>query len=223
MARRVPVIFGVLVLVALLAIYGIPFLTQKREVIAATPTPNAVSAISPLTLAPGSKLCSSQVTFSPQAQVARFVAVGDPAKKGPPLTVTAFGPGYRAQAHVPGGYPGTNVIEVPIKTPDHSLIGTFCVRNAGKTQVLLAGTQEGRTVGRSDAEIDGTKALPQFSLTLHERKPAAIITRVGALFRHDSAFNPVPVFLIWVLALLVLLGVPALAFWSFGRSLLRDG
>src|SRR3954452_7506591 len=136
-SRWGPVLAGAGLLLAVLLFRGIPYLTQQREVSSATPTPNAVGAVSPIMLKPRSQVCSTLVTFSPDSQVARVVAVGDAAKKGPALSVTASGPGYKASSPVPAGYPGTGPVEVRLKTPQKSLIGQFCVRNDGPAQAVL--------------------------------------------------------------------------------------
>src|SRR5436305_889298 len=183
-SRRLAIAAGAALLVALLLVRGVPYLSQKREVIAATPTPNAIAAVSPIMLKPASQVCTGQVSYSPDSQIARFVTVGSPKEKGPPLMITADGPGYRAHARIPAGYPGTGTIESRLTPPEHSLIGEFCIHNAGHSQVVLAGTQEGRTVGRSYATVDGAVIPTQLSLTLRGADRASVLSRVGALLDH---------------------------------------
>ena len=216
--RRIPIALGVALFVALLLIRGIPYLTQQREVIASTPTPHALNAVSPVPVKPGSTACMTQVTFSPQAQAVQFDAAGAAQQKTPPLVVTAKGPGYRASARVNGGRPGNGSIDVAIRPASHSLIGELCIRNAGRSQVALAGTTEGRTVGRSLTTVDGVLQVPQVSLTLHERAAASLGSRIGALFRHATALNPMTPLLAWILAIVVLLLVPLAAFWALAAS-----
>src|SRR5689334_20624421 len=126
--RRVVVGAGVVLLVALLLIRGIPYLAQQREVIAATPTPNAIGAITPVPLAARSTACMTQVTFSPQAQVARLVTAGTAGQKVSPLIFTAEGPGYRTTSRLPATYPSAGTVEVPIRPAKHPVIGQLCVR-----------------------------------------------------------------------------------------------
>src|SRR5689334_18402936 len=135
--RRLVILAGAALVLALLLLRGIPYLTQKREVIASTPTPNAITAVSPIALQPRSQVCTNQVSYSPDSQVARFVTAGTADAKGPPLAVTASAPGYHARAQVPAGYPGSGPVEVRLVTPTHSVIGDFCIRNSGHTQVVL--------------------------------------------------------------------------------------
>ncbi len=220
--RRGPIAFGIVVLVALLVLRGAPYLGHKREVVAAVPTPNAVTAVSPIPLAPHAQVCTKFVTYSPQSQVARFNLAGGPDQKGSPLVVNADGPGYHAEARVPPGYAPTGAAEVALRPPGHPLIGQFCVRNAGMTAVVLAGTQEGRTVGRSVTYLDAQQFPSQLSLTLREAKPAALGTRAGALLRHDTALNPLTPALAWLLAALVLLLVPLLAFRALAAGFAAD-
>jgi hypothetical protein len=142
-SRRIAIFAGAALLLALLLFRGIPYLTQQREVIASTPTPNAITAVSPIALKPRSQICTNQVSYSPDSQVARFVTAGPLEPKGPPLAITASGPGYRAGAKVPGGYPGTGAVEVRLAPPNRSLIGEFCIRNAGRTQWCSPGRRRG--------------------------------------------------------------------------------
>src|SRR3954454_587591 len=215
---RIAIGVGVALLVALLVGRGAPLLTQKREVIASVPTPGAVGAVSPIELKPGSQVCTTLISYSPDAQVARVVAAGDPKTPGPPLMVNADGPGYHTTAQTPGGYPGTGPVEFALDPPKHSLIGQFCVRNKGKQTVVLAGTQEGRTVGRSVTLVDAQPTATQLSLTLHRTAQASVLARLGEMFRHDAALNPMSPAMLWILALAVLILVPLGAFWALASS-----
>jgi hypothetical protein len=217
-SRRIAIFAGVALLVALLLFRGVPYLTQKREVIASTPTPNAITAVSPIGLKPRSQICTNQVSFGPDSQVARFVTADPIQAKGPPLEITASAPGYRARAQVPGGYPGSGPVEVRLAPPKRSLIGEFCIRNAGRAQVVLAGTQEGRTVGRSVATVDGVLSSAQLSLTLRHGRNASVLARLGSLFDHDAALNPMTPALVALLGLAVLILVPLGAFWALAMS-----
>jgi hypothetical protein len=217
-SRRVAIFAGVALLLALLLFRGIPYLTQQREVIASTPTPNAITAVSPIALKPRAQICTNQVTYNPDSQVARFVTAGAPQAKGPPLAISASGPGYRARSQVPGGYPGSGPVEVRLAPPNRSLIGEFCIRNSGRAQVVLAGTQEGRTVGRSIATVDGAQLPTQLSLTLRRAKGASVLDRAGSLLSHDAALNPMTPALVALLGLAVLILVPLGAFWALAMS-----
>src|SRR4051794_23176744 len=217
-SRRVAIFAGVALLLALLVFRGLPYLTQTREVIASTPTPNAITAVSPIGLKARSQICTTQVTYSPESQVARFVTADPVQVKGPPLEITASAPGYRARAQVPGGYPGSGPVEVRLAPPKRSLIGEFCIRNSGHAQVVLAGTQEGRTVGRSPATIDGAQLPIQLSLTLRRAAGASVLSRLGSLLDHDAALNPMTPALVAILGLAVLVLVPLGAFWALATS-----
>ncbi|HEX6713736.1 MAG TPA: hypothetical protein VF066_10135 [Thermoleophilaceae bacterium] len=216
--RRLPIAFGVVLLLGLLAARGIPWLTHEREVIAATPTPNAISAVSPIGLEPRAQACTSPVTYSPQSEVARFVVRDKQKGGGPPLLITAHGPGYKTSAQLPGGYPGAGPAEVPLKTPRSSLLGEFCIRNMGDKKVELAGTEEGRTVGRTSTAVNGAQVSAQLSLTFRRAEPAALGSRIGALFRHDAAFNPMTPLLLWILAIALLVLVPVGTFWALSAG-----
>jgi hypothetical protein len=217
--RRLVVAAGAALVLALLLIRGIPYLTQQREVIAATPTPNAVSAVTPVPLPSGSTACLTQVTFSPQAQVARFVTYGTPGAKVSPLVVTAAGGNYKTTSRLSATYPSIGTVEVPIRPAKRPVIGQLCIRNKGPHGITLAGTAEGRTVGRSLTGVDGKFQIAQVSLTLRSAKPAALGSRIGALFRHASALNPTSPLFIWVLALAVLTLVPLAVFWALSTAL----
>src|SRR3954452_18835544 len=218
--RRIVIGFAVIVLVALLGLRAPSFLSQKREVIASTPTPNAVTAVTPVELKPGARACMQQVTFGPDSQVARVVAAGlKGGKQTPPLELTAAGPGYRYAHTIPGGYSAVAPIEAPLRAPNHSLIGQLCLKNRGPATVVLAGTTEGRTVGRSQTFIDGQLKSAQVSPTLRRANPSSLISRTSEVFAHSAALIPLGPAFVWLLAFALLLRDPALVLWAFGSSL----
>src|SRR3954447_19040883 len=218
-SRRGVVTVGVLLFVGLLLLRGIPFLTEQREVIASTPTPRAVGLVSPLDLAPGSEVCQSPVTFSADSEVARVWAADNQRGSGPPLRLTATGPGYKATARAGGGYRAREAIDTLLRTPKHSLLGKFCIRNEGPGVASLGGTQEGRTVGRTVTTLDGGVQLTHLSLVLHRAEPASAGSRIGTLLAHDAALNPLSPLLVWILAIVTLLAVPFAVFRAFASSL----
>jgi hypothetical protein len=132
-------------------------------------------------------------------------------------------PGYRATLAVPGGYPGGGVA-LPIAPPRRAEIGTACFVNRGSTTALLDGTTEPRTVSRSRTQIDGRTVVGDIGLTFLEARPTSLLEHMGEIFDHASNLTDtlVPAWLIWVLAVLVALGVPAAVVTALWRSLRED-
>src|SRR4051794_187449 len=135
------------------AILWLPWATAKRTVVASTPVPPALFAVTPAPLPPGSSACMEQVTLDSKSQVAE-IGVNTGTGKGPPLEVTTSGPGgYSAKTRVPGGYTSTPALLFKLTPPQHELLGKICFRNAGKRKMSLNGTNEFRTLGRPSLSI----------------------------------------------------------------------
>ncbi len=188
-----------------------PFLTGERTAFATVPTPPALFGVTSFELAPHGQACMRAVTITPQSRVAVFEL--RPAKQtpsgGPPVHLVLTAPGYRALLAVPGGYPG-GVVSLPIAAPKRAEIGTACFVNEGHSTVLLPGTAEPRTISRSTMLINGRYVVGDVALSFVENGPHSLISRLGEIFEHASNVTDrlVPVWLIWILTVIVAFGVP---------------
>jgi hypothetical protein len=202
-----------------------PYLTVKRQAVAEVPAPAALFEVTEFPLPPRGKACMSSVAMVPEGQIAEFRL--RPAKPSPrggaPVELVLSAPGYHAVLSVPGGYPGGNVA-LPIAAPRHAEIGTACFVNRGATTVLLDGTTEPRTVSRSKVQIDGRTVAGDIGLTFFEERPRTVLEQLGEIFGHASNLTDdlVPVWMVWVLAVLVALGVPGATIAALWHSLRED-
>jgi hypothetical protein len=218
------VLAGGLTLFALAAaILWIPWFTEDRGVLASTPVPPPLYGLLPVKLAPGQTACLSQVTFSPRGQVAELSLVPG-AMPGPPLAVTASAPGYHATAQIPAGYKDDYAYRFPIAPPAHSVIGQFCVRNAGSHPMSVNTTNEFRSMGRPSMTIDGALQTSQMHLSFYERKPSSYADRITDIFSHASVFTPpfLPAGVLIAIAVLALAGIPAGVLYAFASALGKE-
>ena len=167
----------------------------------------------------------SSVAMTPASRVASFLL--RPEKRtpagGPPVELMLSAPGYRATLHVPGGYPGGSVA-LPIAPPRRAELGTACFVNRGKSVVLFDGTTEPRTVSRSHVLLDGHAAVGDIALTFYDSGSRSLAGHLGEVFDHASNLTDrlIPVWLIWLLAVLVAFGVPLAVTAAFYLSLRED-
>lgn len=227
-ALAAPALIAALAAVLVIAgalLWFLPALTSKEPSTAGVPTPPALFALAEFAVAPHQQACMSSVTITPQSALALFRL--RPAKPGgsggPPVEVILSGPGYRSTARVPGGYPGGSVA-LPVTPPRTVLIGSVCFVNIGRSTVLFDATTEPRTVARSPTLIDGRTVVGDIALTFLDPQPRTILSRLGEVFTHASNLTEglIPVWLVWVIAILAALGIPAGAIAAFWLSLKAD-
>jgi hypothetical protein len=206
-------------------IWFVPYLTRKQEAVAEVPNPPALLAVTEFPLPPHQQACMSAITVDPKSHVAQFqLRPLKPTRAlGPPVDLVLSAPGYTGVVHVPGGYPG-GAVALPLNAPPRTVIATGCFVNRGKSTVLLDGTTETRTVSRSSTLINGTAVAGDIALTFLDDRPRSLSGRLGEVFGHASNLTDrlIPVWLIWLLALLVALGVPVGVLGAFFRSLSED-
>jgi hypothetical protein len=221
-SRRLWIALGALVAIA--AVLWIPWATKQRTVVDSTPVPPALFSVTPAPLGPGQTACMQQVTLDSLSQVAE-IGVATGGKPGPPLEVTASGPGgYRATTRIPPGYTDTPGLRFPLTPPKRALFGQICIRNAGRQAMSLNGTNEFRTTGRPTLVIDNVPQPFDAQLKLYGRKPASYLDRIGAIFDHAATFTPgfLPEPVLVLLALLALIGIPAGAFAALAIAARSD-
>ena len=179
-------------LVACIA-WFVPYLTRERENVAGVPVPTPFVAQAHVVMRPGAEACLSDVAFDTDAEVVEVTALTVPRSR-PTLKILAEAPGYRETATVPGG----------------------------GERIDLLGTTDSRTaVGRPITRVDGAEVAPDLSVRLLSTDTGSVLERLGQLIDRAAAFKPglfgAPIFL-WVVALLLALGAPALAVYSLVSS-----
>lgn len=202
-----------------------PYLTEKRQAVAEIPDPAALFSVSEFTVPPGGRACMSAVGVTPNSRVAEFRLrpATSTLRGGPPVELKLRARGYSSSLRVPGGYPGGSVA-LPIRPPTHPLIGAACFTNLGRSKVLLEGTTEPRTISRSALDIDGHAVTGDIYLSFSDSQPRSLLNRLSEVFGHASNLTDrlVPVWLIWLLTVLVTIGVPCGATAAFFLALHED-
>ncbi len=202
-----------------------PYLTQKQVSVSAVPAPSALTTLTQFDLAPGEQACMESVTVEPNSLAAQFDL--HPAKPGPQggpaVELVLSATGYRSVSQLAGGYPG-GLATIPMTPPRHSLLATACFADRGDTAVLLNGSAEARTISRSPTLVAGSSVVGDIALTFLDTHPSSLLERAGTIFGHASNLTDhlVPVWLIWILAALVLCGVPLGILAAFYTALRED-
>jgi len=220
--RRAAVGATVVVILAGVLIGLLPALTRDRDYPAEIPSPPALRETAFVGVPPGSRACWRYAVAEHHAGQARF-KVGTRGRPGQPLVLGMTGDGYRARAAIPGGYKDNAELRVAIPRPPHDAEVLTCVRNAGRRLVNLYASRD-RTRSRSRATVDGRPSGASVWFALFEPRPASLLDRLGATMSRMSAFRAgiVGPWLLWPLALLFVLGVPAGTVWAYARALRDD-
>jgi|SRR5271166_2934517 len=202
-----------------------PYLTHPHVSYSAVPTPTALTTANQYELAPGQQACMTAISVEPTSRAAQFQVhpVGAGARGGPPVELELVGAGYRSVSELAGGYPG-GLATIAITPPRHSLIGNACFIDRGHTNVVLIGSAEARTVTQSSTTLAGTAVVGDIALSFLDTHPHSLLGRAPTIFAHVSNLtdNLIPVWLVWILAVLVGFGVPFGIIAAFYWALRED-
>jgi hypothetical protein len=197
----------------------LPPLLRDRELVASTPSPRPLFDVTPVELAPNTPLCISDVTIPPDAGQVRFQVItgGGP---GPAIDVALRARGYERAVTVPAGYADQTTLAPRIEPPASARLGDVCLTQRGPRPVSLTGTQEERTQSRPFGRIDGRPVRADTYLAFYEGRSASALGRAGDIIDRMSAFRPAIVgpWLLWPLAALTVVGVPAGLLWALQRA-----
>lgn len=205
---------GALVLLLGLVLVGVPFMTRARDAPESVPQPPPLLRVATVTVPAGSRACWGPVVVDRRSERAllRVSTAGGP---GPPLVMTLRGAGYRARRALAGGYADNSTLSVAVAPPRREVATIACVRNAGRRAILLFAADD-RTKAPYPTHVAGrtVRAVPQ--LAFYERTPHSIAARLASTFHHMGAFRPgvVGPWLLWPLAFLLVIGVPAGVLWA---------
>ena len=222
MRRTLPAISALAFLIVALA-FGLPWLTRDRPATTGTPTPPPFTAITPITLKPGEEACQSLVAFETDTRTATVLSAEN-VEDGPPLRIVARAEGWESAGDVAGGYGEFAGLQAQLDPPPDDVLGEVCVTNEGDERVRLQGTEEGRVQTRSETSVDGEPIVTRMALLLGQGADRSIADRPGQILERVAAFKP-PLVGTWslaLLALLVLLGVPALVVFAVARGIADD-
>lgn len=188
-----------------------PYLTRMRPALAGVPATAALVSVAEFTVPPGRRACMSTVAIDAKTSLVELDLKPGPHARhgGPPVKVLLSAPGYHASTTVPGGYPG-GAAAMPITPPKHSVIGTVCFANIGRSAVVLEGSNEPRTVSRSSMVVAGQPVVGDVALTFGEREESSLLSQASEVFGHISNLTEglLPVWLIWIIAVLAAFAIP---------------
>jgi|SRR4051794_18265562 len=216
MARRLPVVAFLAVLLVGAVALAVPYLTAARSVISATPSPPPLVTPARVQLPADETACLRIVTFDRDSEVVAF-ELARPPRPGTALTVSVAAPGYRTRATA---RPVERAVRVPITPPRAPAIGRLCLANTGRPAIELLATGERSAASRPVVSVRDRTIRADVVLSLLERDRSSYVARAGDILRHASTYAFVPAIL-WVLAVLLLGGVPLGILWGLTASL-RD-
>jgi hypothetical protein len=209
MPWRIALLAPLVVAIAALAGF-LPFLTREREVVVATPQPPPLFQPAPITLLLGAEVCPGPLRIDGGADVVRVVGERFSEGDATVLHVAVSGPGYAAARTYRDYAPG-QALDVALPRPPRPLAAKLCVANYGDRAGLVQGNGEGRGQGALTTTLNGRPSPVSLVVTLLRERRQSVLARLGETFRHAAALQPgfAPAGVLWVLAVLVLLGVPA--------------
>jgi hypothetical protein len=221
-ARAVAVVAVAFVAVAVLAFWG-PLREGRRPVVS-TAAPPPKTQVAPIDVQAGQELCAHDVVLTPRSELAELV-LNDTARPVPPLEAHASADGYASPpARVVRDSPTARTLTARIRPPDRELYGRFCVRNRGPDVVTLVGTNEFGTQTHARTELDAQPIEPDVALKFSEDRVVTLVGYVPDIVRRMSVFRGwlgAP-WLVWVLGVLVVAGVPVGVGFALYRALSAD-
>jgi hypothetical protein len=200
-----------------------PFVTQDRVVATSTPSPGPAGPSFDIPVAPGSSVCVAPTAIDPATGQAQLTLA--PTERPASLTVEANGRGYRSvrDVSVPAS-PKQQQVNASLAKPPHTITGSVCVRNAGKSHIALAGTNNAVWIGVARTSRDG-RVLPgqAIALNLVETRRQSLLDRLGTISDRasDLTGHLMPSWLAWILAVALVIGTPFAIFAAFWTTL-RD-
>jgi hypothetical protein len=217
-------IIGAVVVFVLGALFVVrPFVATQHDMPAEIVSPASLVSTSSVPLAPGKPVCFDDAVAERHSEFVRF-RVSSPEGPAPQMTVTIKGPGYDATAVIPAGLLDTQTAQAPIPAPLVDVPVRVCIRNDGETPIGLFASND-RTRSRSIAKIDGKSTNQSVWFAFYEPRWRAIGERVPLTIDRMTVFRPAWVhsWLLWIIAVLFLVGIPIAVVWALVRALRDDG
>lgn len=190
-----------------------PFLDQRRVVVASTPSLEGIQSVKEVRLGHGQRACITPLPLDPQDHRLRLVLWAH-ATSPVPLSFVLSGHGYTGRGRFTTYAPGSPTpVEAPVSSPPPAAFdGQLCVRNEGRHSVGLVGTDEPDSLTLPSTSVDGQAPGPvDPAVTFYGGPDASLLSRAGTVIGRVSDFTGgvMPPWLLWPLALLIVIGVPA--------------
>jgi hypothetical protein len=221
--RRWAIVGAVVVFVLGLVLVVRPFVSRQRDMPAEIVSPAALQSTATVPLRKGKPVCFSDAVAERHSEFVRF-QVSVPKGVAPPLRVTIDGPGYNATAQIPAGLLDTQTAQAPIPAPPADVPVRVCIASQGDPAIGLFASND-RTRSRSIAFVDGKSTNTSVWFAFYEPRWRAISERVPLTIDRMTVFRPAWLhsWLLWIIAVLFLVGVPIAVVWALVRALRDDG
>jgi hypothetical protein len=214
---------GAVVLIVAAVAIARPYLIKDRDYPASIPQPPSVVAINLVPLRPGRAVCLHDAVMDTHSERALF-QVETYGKPTVPLRLELSGERYRTtQRILASAYKDEGIINISVPRPSRDTFVTACVTNAGRRRAALFATTAAEP-GPVTATVDGQPFSPNPWLAFYEARPTSIAHRLSTIVARMDAFRPpfIGSWLLWPLAMLFLVGVPAAVLVAYARGLDED-
>jgi hypothetical protein len=206
--------------------FYVPHLTEDHPNVLSTPSLVGFQTSKQVVVRRGQQACIAPVPLEPALRSVRMVLQARGAQASP-LEVELRAPGYRGTGRFTGYRAGGAVsVEAAVSpAPPRDVDGTLCLRNAGRRAVGLVGTDEPLSVTLPATTIDGKPAGEvDPAITFLGGPPQSMMSRAGTILARASNFTGgyVPLWLLWPLAVLLVLAAPLTLAWALYVSLDRE-
>jgi hypothetical protein len=172
---------------------------------------------------PGQVACLRDAVMDTHSQRALF-QVETYGKTTVPLVFALSGNDYRVKRDIPASaYKNEGIINVRVPAPARDTFVKACVTNAGKRAAALYATTLAEP-GPVSATLDGKPVSPNPWLAFYEAKRTSIAHRLQTIVARMGTFRPpfIGGWLLWPVAALFILGVPAAVLLAYARGLRED-
>jgi hypothetical protein len=219
------ILCGVLLVAGAVRAY-LPPVEGERDVIVSSPSLPGLFVRSAVDVSRGERACLSPVPLDPEMTSAEIL-VNSGTRPPMPLEVSVRARGYVARGRAAASYaPGVDApVRVALEAPRQRVDGRLCVRNLGRRTVDLVGTNEPRSVAVPRVTVDGKLQPPQnIALTFYGDTRESVLEDPASVVARASAFTAayMPSWLVWVLVVTLLAGVPAGIVVALAWALNRD-
>jgi hypothetical protein len=203
--------------------FYVPHLTEVHPNVLSTPSLVGFQTSKQIVVRRGQQACISPVPLEPALRTVRMVlqARSTPAS---PLELELRAPGYRGTGRFAGYQAGgaANAEASVSPAPPRDADGTLCVRNAGRRAVGLVGTDEPLSTTLPATALDGKPTGDiDPAITFLGGPPQSMLGRAGTILGRASDLTGgfVPLWLLWPLTLILVLGAPLALAWALYSSL----
>jgi hypothetical protein len=208
--------------VGALAFY-VPHLVEDHPNVLSTPSLVGFQTSKEVLVRRGQQACVSPVPLEPALRRVRMVLHARGAQPSP-LELELRSRGYRGTGRFAGYPPGAVVgVEAAVSpAPPTNADGVLCLRNTGRHAVGLVGTDEPLSASLPATELDGKPTgNVDPAITFLGGPPQSMISRAGTILGRASDFTGgyIPMWLLWPLAVLLVLAAPLALAWALYVSL----